>query len=81
MHDCKERLTGLCGDGAQSDFAEAAGLRVTHLSKQIAKGGVDPTLAAQLEWRVAIPVVNWPPRWAALAARTKAKARKDAKAA
>jgi len=81
LHDCKERLTAPCGDGAPSDFAEAAGLHVTHLSKQIAKGGVDPTLAAHLEWREAIPVVNWPPRWAALAARARAKAGKDAKAA
>lgn len=78
MDDFKERLKALCGYGAQSDFAEASGIHFTNLSKQIAKGKVDPARAAHLEWREATPIHTWPARWQKRAARAKAK--KDAKA-
>lgn len=77
----KDRLTALCGYGSQTDFAEAAGIHFTNLSKQIAKGEVDSTLTAHLEWLEAVPPAKWPSRWAKLAARAKARAKKEAKAA
>jgi hypothetical protein len=75
----KERLTALCGYGAQGDFAEAAGIHHVNLSKQIAKGGVDATLLGHLEWLEAVPPAKWPDRWAKLRERAKAKTKKDAK--
>lgn len=77
----KDRLAALCGYGAQSDFAEAAGIHVTNLSRQIAKGEVDRMIIGHLEWLEAVPVKLWPLRWAKLAARVKAKTKKEAKAA
>lgn len=77
----KDRLTVLCGYGAQADFAEAAGIHFTNLSKQISKGSVDPMIEAHLEWLEMTAPAKWPPRWAKLAARAKAKAKKEAKAA
>lgn len=77
----KDRLTAVCGYGSQSDFAEAAGIHFTNLSKQIAKGEVDPTLIAHLEWLEVTPIAKWPERWSKLATRAKAKAKKEAKAA
>jgi hypothetical protein len=77
----KDRLATICGSGAQSDFAEAAGIHFTNLSKQISRGEVDPMIVAHLEWLEASPVARWPDRWAKLRERAKAKARKEAKAA
>jgi hypothetical protein len=77
----KDRLTALCGYGAQNDFAEAAGIHFTNLSKQISKGEVDPTLCAHLEWMETTPLAKWPDRWSKLRDRAKARAKKEAKAA
>jgi len=77
----KERLTILCGYGSQTDFAEAAGIHFTNLSKQIAKGEVAPMLVAHLEWLEAVPPAKWPARWDKLAARAKTKTKKEAKGA
>jgi hypothetical protein len=77
----KDRLTTLCGYGAQTDFAEAAGIHFTNLSKWIAKGEIDPTFEAHLEWLEATPPAKWPARWHKLRDRIKARAKKEAKAA
>jgi hypothetical protein len=77
----KDRLTALCGYGSQADFAEAAGIHFTNLSKQIAKGEVDHMILGHLEWLEATPIKQWPDRWIKLADRAKAKTKKEAKAA
>lgn len=76
----KDRLTAICGYGAQSDFAEAAGIHFTNLSKQIAKGEVDQMIVGHLEWLESTPPDRWPDRWAKLRDRAKAKAKKLASA-
>lgn len=81
MQGFKERLASICGPGAQGDFAAAAGIHFTNLSKQIAKGAVDPMIVAHLEWLEVTPTAKWPERWAKLRDRAKAKTSKDRKAA
>jgi hypothetical protein len=51
------------------------------LSQQFTENRVRDVVLAHLEWMEATPVAKWPPRWATLAARARAKAKKDAKAA
>ncbi len=80
----KERLAAICGPGAQSDFAEAAGIHFTNLSKQIGRGEIDQMIIGHLEWLEILPPAKWPDRWAKLRDRAKAKAakaKKEAKAA
>lgn len=77
----KDRLTAICGYGAQADFSEAAGIHFTNLSKQISKGSVDPMIEAHLQWLESVPIAKWPDRWSKLAARAKARAKKEAKVA
>lgn len=77
----KDRLLTLAGHGALSIFAAAAGIHSTNLSKQIAKGAVDPTLVAHLEWLEATPLAKWPDRWARLRDLAKAHQKREAKAA
>ena len=74
----KDRLSALCGYGAQGDFAEAAGIHPVNLSKQISKGEIDPMLLGHVEWLESTPPNKWPARWAKLAARAKAHAKKVA---
>ena len=77
----KERLLAIGGHGSLSIFAEAAGIHVTNLSKQIGKGAVDPTLCAHLEWLEATPPAKWPDRWIKLRELATAFRKREDKAA
>jgi hypothetical protein len=75
------RFEAVFGYGWRADFATALGIRGATVTEQFTMNRVQPWLVALLEMFEATPVAKWPPRWAALAARARAKAKKDAKAA
>lgn len=75
------RFDAVFGYGWRSDMAAALGIRAPTISEQFSRGRVQPWMIALLEFFEATPVAKWPDRWSKLAARAKARAKKEAKAA
>lgn len=77
----EDRFAAIFGHGWKRHLADAVGVTAATLSVQFSTDKVPPYLIAHLEWMEATPIRYWPARWAELAARAKARAKKEAKAA
>lgn len=73
------RFGALLGHGWRADFAEAIGVSRPTISVQFAFDKVPDCIVSNLEWMEANPLSKWPPRWAKLAERAKAKTKADQK--
>lgn len=84
QHDPEQiaaRFEAVFGYGWRADFAAALGIRGPTITEQFSMNRVQPWLVAMLEFFETTPVAKWPDRWSKLAARAKAKTKKEAKAA
>ena len=75
------RFEAVFGYGWRGDLADAMGIRPATVTEQFTMNRIQTWTIALLEFFEATPIKNWPPRWDKLAARAKAKTKKEAKAA